>query len=42
MEANQNKLREISLRMSLKIADLVKVSSNNWKLLAESTCMKRG
>ena len=42
MEANQNKLREISLRMSLKIADLVKVSANNWKLLAESTCMKRG
>jgi hypothetical protein len=42
MEANQNKLREISLRMSLKIADVVKVSSNNWKLLAESTCMKRG
>jgi hypothetical protein len=27
MEANQNKLREISLRMSLKIADLVKVST---------------
>lgn len=42
METNQNKLREISLRMSLKIADLVKVSKSNWKLLAESTCMKRG
>jgi hypothetical protein len=42
MEANQNRLREISLRMSLKIADLIKVSANNWKLLAESTCMKRG
>jgi hypothetical protein len=42
MEANQNRLREISLRMSLKIADLIKVSASNWKLLAESTCMKRG
>jgi len=42
MEAHQNRLREISLRMSLKIADLIKVSANNWKLLAESTCMKRG
>lgn len=42
METNQNKLREISLRMSLKIADLVKVSKSSWKLLAESTCMKRG
>lgn len=42
MEANQTKLREVSLRMALKIADLVKVSANNWKLLAESTCMKRG
>ena len=42
MEAHQNRLREISLRMSLKIAVLIKVSANNWKLLAESTCMKRG
>jgi hypothetical protein len=42
MEANQDRLREISLRMSLKIADLIKVSASNWKLLAESTCMKRG
>lgn len=40
MESNQNKLREISLRMSLKIADLVKVSANNWKMLAESTCIR--
>lgn len=40
METNQNKLREVSLRMALKIADLVKVSKTNWKLLAESTCMR--
>lgn len=41
METNKNKLRELSLRMALKIADLVKVSETNWKILAESTVMKR-
>ena len=42
MEANKNKLRELSIRMALKIADLVKVSPKNWANLAQSTCMKRG
>ena len=37
---NHNKLREISLRMTLKIADLVKISPDNWKALARATCMK--
>ena len=40
METNQNRLREISLRMALKIADLTKVSGDNWKALAATTCMK--
>lgn len=40
METNQHKLREMSLRMALKIADLTKVSKNNWRNLAVSTCMK--
>ena len=40
MEANQTKLREMSLRMALKLADLTKVSEENWKALAVSTCMK--
>ena len=40
METNQNRLREISLRMALKIADLTKVSADNWKALAATTCMK--
>ena len=35
------RLREISLRMVLKIADLKKMSPDTWKGLAESTCMKR-
>jgi hypothetical protein len=37
---NHNKLREVSLRMTLKIADLVKISPNNWRELAKATCMK--
>jgi hypothetical protein len=40
MEANQNRLREMSLRMALKIADLRKSFSGNWKRMAETTCMK--
>ena len=35
------RLREISLRMVLKVADLRKMSPKTWKELAESTCMKR-
>ena len=34
-------LREISLRMVLKVADLKKMAPENWRELAESTCMKR-
>jgi hypothetical protein len=40
MEQNQSRLREMSLRMALKIADLTKVSSDNWRALASTTCMK--
>jgi hypothetical protein len=40
MDANQNRLREMSLRMAIKIADLRKMSMLNWKRLAETTCMK--
>jgi hypothetical protein len=40
MEANQTTLREMSLRMALKLADLTKVSDSNWQALARSTCMK--
>jgi len=35
------RLRELSLRMVLKIADLAKMDFDNWKQLAESTCMRR-
>jgi hypothetical protein len=40
MQDNHARMREISLRMALKLADLTKVSSN-WKALAENTCMKQ-
>jgi hypothetical protein len=39
IDANHAKLREVSLRMCLKIADLVKISAN-WRDLAKATCMK--
>ena len=38
---NKNRLREMSLRMVLKIADLRKMNANKWKAYVESTCMKR-
>jgi hypothetical protein len=40
MVDNQSRLREVSLRMALKIADLRKMSVLNWKRLAETTCMR--
>lgn len=40
MDTNKDRLRELSLRMAIKIADLRKMSVLNWKRLAETTCMK--
>jgi len=40
MGTNQNRLREMSLRMALKIADLRKSFPLNWKRMTETTCMK--
>ena len=37
---NKHRLREISLRMVLKIADLWKMAPDKYQLLAENTCMK--
>jgi hypothetical protein len=39
IDANHSNLREVSLRMCLKVADLVKISAN-WRELAKATCMK--
>jgi hypothetical protein len=40
MDDNKNKLREMSLRMATKIADLRKSFPLRWKALAQLTCMK--
>ena len=37
---NKHRLREISLRMVLKIADLWKMAPEKYQILAENTCMK--
>jgi len=37
---HKHRLREISLRMVLKIADLWKMAPEKWKVLAEQTCMR--
>jgi hypothetical protein len=41
VEENQSKLRELSLRMVLKLADLKKSFPTSWKAMAKTTCMKR-
>ena len=38
---NASKLRELSLRMVLKIADLRKSFPSNWQSMAKTTCMRR-
>jgi hypothetical protein len=40
MEINQDKLREVSLRMAIKVAQLRKSFPNNWTAMARTTCMK--
>ena len=41
IEANKTTLRELSLRMVLKVADLRKSFPNTWKAMAKTTCMRR-
>ena len=41
IEANKDKLRELSLRMVLKLADLRKSFPSNWQAMARTTCMRR-
>jgi replicative DNA helicase len=40
METNQTKLREMSLRMAIKVAQLRKSFPNSWTRMAQTTCMK--
>ena len=41
IDANKKKLRELSLRTVLKVADLKKSMPANWRAVAEVTCMRR-
>ena len=41
IDLNKKKLRELSLRMVLKLADLRKSMPSNWRAVAEVTCMRR-
>ena len=40
MEKNQNRLREMSLRMAVKIAELYASFKQDWKSMSEVTCMR--
>jgi hypothetical protein len=40
MDDNKNRLREMSLRMAIKIGQLYKSFPTKWQALAQSTCMK--
>jgi hypothetical protein len=40
MWEQRENLSEVSMRMALKIADLVRISPNNWRVLTENTCFK--
>ncbi len=40
IDVNKAKMRELSLRMVLKVADLRKSMPNNWQAVAEMTCMR--
>jgi hypothetical protein len=42
IDANKDRLRELSLRMVLKIADLRKSFPKSWTAMAKTTCMRRG
>ena len=41
IDENKDKLRELSLRMVLKIADLKKSFPSSWMAMANTTCMRR-
>lgn len=40
IDENQNKMREISLRMAIKVAQLYKSFPFTWQAMAKTTCMK--
>ena len=42
MDTNKDKMRELSLRMAIKVAQLYKSFPMNWEAMTRATCMKAG
>jgi hypothetical protein len=42
IDINKKRLRELSLRTVLKVADLAKAFPDRWEAMAENTVMRRG
>jgi hypothetical protein len=42
MDRNASRLNEISLRMAIKLAELIKMRESTWQQVADVTCLKRG
>jgi len=42
MEANGKRIQELSLRIAIKLAELIKMRPNDWQSVANVTCIKRG
>jgi hypothetical protein len=40
VETNADRLRELSLRMVMKLAALVRMDSRNWQKMARVTCLR--
>ena len=40
LDVNQDQMREMSLRMALKVAQLRKAFPHNWTEMTKTTCMK--
>jgi len=42
METNGKRIQELSLRMAIKLAELIKMRPADWQSVADVTCIKRG
>ena len=42
MTDNLKRMNELSLRMAIKLAELIKMRPDSWKAVADVTCIKRG
>ena len=42
MADNLTRINELSLRMAIKLAELIKMRPDSWKSVADVTCLKRG